>query len=266
MRLSISKSKNSITYYVTEGFRDKNGKATSRVIKRLGSVKELKEKYGDDFDHEKWAREQVAKLNQDIKKNKPIQITILATLDESTDMGETRRFSIGDLILKRELNLLGLSEICKKISSKYKYKYEYDFKQILEHLVTSRILSPSSKYSTYEYARKYLLDPPTYELHDIYRALSVIAKESYFIQEQLFKHSDRNIPRNTSVLFYDCTNFFFEIDQEDELRKYGKSKENRPNPIVQLGLFIDGNGIPLAFDLFQGNKNEQLSLKPTFRS
>lgn len=78
----------------------------------------------------------------------------------------------------------------------------------------------------------------------------------------LYEHSIKESERDTSVLYYDCTNFFFEITEEEDFRKYGKSKENRPNPIIQMGMFIDGSGIPLAFDLCEGNKNEQITLKP----
>ncbi|NCE77351.1 hypothetical protein D1157_20905, partial [Anaerotruncus sp. X29] len=109
---------------------------------------------------------------------------------------------------------------------------------------------------------KRFLEPPAYQLHDVYRALSVLAKESDFIQSEVYKNSFFLGERNDKVLYYDCTNYYFEIEQEDGDKKYGKSKEHRPNPIVQMGFFTDGGGLPLAFSIFPGNQNEQKSLKP----
>ena len=109
---------------------------------------------------------------------------------------------------------------------------------------------------------KHCWEPPKYSLQDVYRSLSVIAAESDFIQSEIYKNSNFVHPRNKKILYYDCTNFYFETEEEDELRKYGKSKEHRPNPIVTMGLFMDADGIPLSFDIFPGNQNEQTTLKP----
>ena len=106
------------------------------------------------------------------------------------------------------------------------------------------------------------LEKPSYEEHDVYRALDVLAEECGFIQSEAFKNSSFLTDQNDGILYYDCTNYYFEIEQEDGAKKYGKSKEHRPNPIVQMGLFTDGDGIPLAFSIFPGNQNEQQSLKP----
>ncbi len=128
-------------------------------------------------------------------------------------------------------------------------------------MVYSRIIYPSSKLATYQLSSKFI-EQPNFELHQIYRALEIIAKENDFIQSSLYNNSLKVSKRNTSVLYYDCTNYFFEIEQEDGNKQYGPSKEHRPNPIVQMGLFMDGDGIPLAFNINKGNKNEQLTLKP----
>ena len=260
MRLSISKSKNAISYYVIESFRNEKGNSTSRILFKLGTQAEIKSKYGQHIDTTQWARDYVAKLNASNKKNKPVNVSISLIANTPYQKHEQRSFSAGQLILRKELDKLGLKKLCKDISCKYDFKY--DIYQIIEHLVTARILAPCSKIATYDYAKENFFEQPKYQAHDIYRALSVIAKESDTIQEKLFKNSNNDIKRDTSVLFYDCTNFFFEINQEDEIRRYGLSKEHRPNPIVQLGLFTDGNGIPLAFHIFPGNQNEQISLKP----
>ena len=128
-------------------------------------------------------------------------------------------------------------------------------------MIYTRILDPDSKRSSFQTAQKYL-ETPTYQLHDVYRALSVLAENSDLIQAEAYKNSGFLGKRNDRVLYYDCTNYYFEIEQEDGQKRYGKSKEHRPNPIVQMGLFTDGNGIPLAFSLFPGNQNEQTSVKP----
>ena len=110
--------------------------------------------------------------------------------------------------------------------------------------------------------QKKFIEQPNYELHDIYRALEVISEETDFIESEVYKNSLNVINRNSKILYYDCTNYFFEIEQAEGLKQYGKSKEHRQSPIVQMGLFMDGNGIPLAFNITSGNTNEQTTLKP----
>lgn len=132
---------------------------------------------------------------------------------------------------------------------------------ILSRLIYGRIIYPSSKLKTLELSKNFL-EQPNFELHDIYRALEVIANESDFIQSELYKNSLNFMKRNDRILYYDCTNFFFEIEEESGLRQYGKSKENRPTPITQMGLFLDGDGIPMSLGIFAGNTNEQVTMKP----
>ena len=144
---------------------------------------------------------------------------------------------------------------------KMKYKFKYDINAILSDLIYARILEPSSKRSSFKVASEFL-EKPSYELHDVYRALDVLGSECDLIQAEVYKNSHFLGARNDKILYYDCSNYYFEIEQEDGSKKYGKSKEHRPNPIIQMGLFMDGDGIPLAFSLFPGNANEQTSLKP----
>ena len=106
------------------------------------------------------------------------------------------------------------------------------------------------------------LEQPSFELHDIYRALSVLAQENDFIQAELYKNSQDFVERRKDILFYDCTYYYFELEEEDDFRRYGKSKQHQPLPLVGMGLFMDYDGIPLAFDLFPGNQSEQPTLKP----
>ena len=152
-----------------------------------------------------------------------------------------------------------MNKTCRKLKQKYKFKY--DINAILSDLIYTRILEPCSKRSSYQAASEFL-EKPSYELHDVYRALDILGTECDFIQAEIYKNSHFLGKRNDKVLYYDCSNYYFEIEQEDGSKKYGKSKEHRPNPIIQMGLFMDGDGIPLAFSLFPGNANEQTSLKP----
>lgn len=154
---------------------------------------------------------------------------------------------------------LGLPGICEKIAKKH--SFSYDLNSILSRLVYGRLLYPSSKLSCYELSKR-LYEQPDFDLHQIYRALSVIAQDFDFIQAELYKNSKKIVKRKTRVLYYDCTNYFFETEYEEGIKKYGASKEHRPNPIVQMGLFMDRSGLPLAFCINEGNKNEQLTLKP----
>ena len=156
---------------------------------------------------------------------------------------------------------LGLDKICKAITDKY--SFDYDLNDILSRLIYGRILEPCSKIATYRFASK-LLEQPVFSEYQIYRALDVLAKESDFIQEKLYSNSFAIGNRKNGIIYYDCTNFFFEIEEADEdgLRQYGKGKENRPLPIVEMGMFIDSDGIPLSICIHPGNTNEQVTLKP----
>ena len=128
-------------------------------------------------------------------------------------------------------------------------------------MVFARIIYPSSKLETFKQCQNFI-QAPAFKLHDEYRALSYIAQNMDFIQENLFYNSKKIIERNSRVIYYDCTNYYFEIDEEDDLRKYGVSKEHRPNPITGMGLFMDGDGLPLSFNIYPGNTNEQVTLIP----
>ncbi len=256
MRLSISRSKNSASYYVIKTVYI-NGKEKTEIVERLGTEKELQEKL-EGADPEEWARNYVAELN---RKEQEETRPVLLTLQQSRQIekGEKRSFNGGYLFLQQLYHRLGIHKICKSISEKHKFTYDLD--AILSRLIYGRILFPSSKLNTFELSGQ-LLEPPDFELQHIYRALSVIASEGDFIQAELYKNSRKLAKRNDKVLYYDCTNYYFEIEQEEDDKRYGASKEHRPNPIVQMGLFIDGDGIPLAFSLGRGNQNEQETLQP----
>lgn len=256
MRLGWTKTKYSISYYVQKTIYV-NGKNKSMVVKRLGSEKQICETYGVT-DAKAWAKEQVALMNQ-AEKEETAPVTIELFPSRDIPANQQRRFNGGYLFLQCIYHQLGLDKISKAISAKH--GFQYNLNSILSRLVYTRILYPGSKLSAYEDSHRFL-EQPDFELHQIYRALSVLAEESDYIQSRLFKNSLRLSNRKTGVVYYDCTNFYFEIEQAEDDKQYGLSKENRPLPIVEMGLFMDAEGIPLAFSINPGNQNEQLSLIP----
>ena len=259
MYIAITGSKNNKDVYIYRSFRKENGKASSCIYKKLGKYNALLEQFDGDGDKLMvWAKEQAAKETE-LYKQHTGKVSVVFSKAATIPINERRSFNVGYLFLQELCTQLRLDKVCRTIKSRHKFKY--DLNAILTDLVYARILSPASKLASYEYCQS-LLEPPKYSLQDVYRSLSVIAEESDFIQSELYKNSNFLCPRNDHVLYYDCTNYYFEIEEEDDIRRYGKSKENRPNPIITMGLFMDADGIPLAFDVFPGNQNEQTTLKP----
>jgi len=256
MRLNIVKSTNAEQLYIIKSFR-KGNKNTSRIVRKLGTMASLLPEHDNDRDKViAWAKEE-ARLMTEAEENNTLKVPIELSEGKQLSIGEQVSFNGGYLFLQKMFHELGLNKICSNISKRY--EFQYDLSSILANLIYARILSPSSKLSSFEYMQE-LIETPEFELHDIYRALDVLEKESDNIQASIYENTKKS--RNDAILYYDCTNFFFEIEEESGIKKYGKSKEHRPNPIVQLGLFLDGNGIPLAFTVFPGNENEQPTLIP----
>ena len=258
MRLKVTKSKNAASLYVINSvYNPKTQSNTSKIVEKLGTEAELREKL-NGVDPYEWAKEYIHKLNQKEKEQSrnvlvPFKQASLITKDEQ------HLFNGGYLFLQKLYNELGINHICKDISKKYKFTFNLD--SILSRLIYGRIIFPTSKLGTFQLSNSFL-EQPDFELQHIYRALEFISKENDFIQSELYKNSLSLSKRNDKILYYDCTNYFFEIEQADGLKQYGPSKEHRPNPIVEMGLFMDGDGIPLAFCIHAGNVNEQLTLKP----
>ena len=256
MRLGYSRSKNSIFYYAQKTVYV-DGKNKSMIVKKFGSEKYICDTYGVT-DAKAWAQEQVALMNL-AEKEETAPVSIDFSPVKSLEDNTRRCFNGGYLFLQDIYYELGLDRISKAVAKKHGFKYNLN--SILSRLIYARILYPASKKSTYEDSHKFI-EQPDFELHQIYRALSVIAEESDYIQSTLFKNSMKLSKRKTGVIYYDCTNFYFEIEQAEDDKQYGVSKENRPLPIVEMGLFMDAEGIPLAFCINPGNQNEQLSLIP----
>ena len=256
VRLNKVKSKNAVSYYIIRSVR-RDGKNSSEIVKKLGTEKSIRETYGVD-DVDAWAKEQLRIMNEE-ETASDHKVLIPLSTDKVVDADVRLAFNAGYLFLQQIYYQLGLPSICKKI--KKDSSFEYDLDNILSRLIYGRILFPSSKLSCYEQSQE-LIEEPKFELHQVYRALTTLSENSDMIQAELYKRSKKLVKRNTGVLFYDCTNYFFEMEHENGLKQYGPSKEHRPNPIVQMGLFMDKSGIPLAFCINPGNQNEQLSLKP----
>lgn len=256
MRLGWAKTKYSVSFYVKKTIYV-DGKNKDLVIKRLGSEKYICETYGVT-DAKAWAKEQVRLMNE-AEKEDSAKFNIELCAGTDLVMDEQRRFNGGYLFLQDVYYELGLHKICRAISSRH--TFEYDLNDILSRLIYTRILYPASKKSSLEESKRFI-EQPSFELHDIYRSLSVIAEESDYIQSRLFKNSTEIQKRNTQVIYYDCTNFYFEIDSAEDDKQYGKGKENRPLPIVGMGLFMDMDGIPISFSIYPGNRNEQTTMIP----
>jgi len=256
MFIKKTKSKNAVHYSIVYNITI-NGKRTSKVYENIGNYNDLKMR-AKDIDPETWLNNYVYELNNKIKKES-LPIVLKKMPNKKIELNKQQAFNGGYLFLQDIYYDLQINNICKDIIDKYQFKF--DLNDILSKLIYSRIIYPSSKYKTLELSKNFI-EQPNFEYQHILRCLEVIAKENDFIQSELYKNSLKYSKRNDKVLFYDCTNYYFEIEDDDDFRKYGKSKEHRPNPIVGMGLFMDGDGIPLSFDTFPGNRNEQVTLKP----
>jgi len=256
MRLKTSSSKNSTSLYVIKSVTI-NAKRTSKIVEKLGTVTELSKKLNGQDPFE-WAKKHIEELNSK-EKEESREIIVKYSPAKQIKKDEQRSFNAGYLFLQKIYHELGLDQICKDITLKHKTKFDLD--AILSRLIYGRIIYPASKHATCKLSERFI-EQPKFDLHQVYRALEIIAKETDLIQSSLYKNSLKISKRNTGILYYDCTNYFFEIEQESGIKQYGYSKEHKPNPIVQMGLFMDGDGVPLAFNITSGNTNEQKTLKP----
>lgn len=261
MNLHITKSKNAESFYIAKSYVKADGRTSSIIVRKLGTLNQLLAEHGPTRDDViAWAKNEAKLETEKYKKEKEAKTVLIPFhADRQLDYDKQSFYRGGYLFLQSIYYSLQLNKTCRKLRDKYKFKY--DINAILSDLIYARVLEPASKRSSYQTAAEFL-EKPTYELHDIYRALDVLGTECDFIQSEVYKNSHFIGQRNNKILYYDCTNYYFEIEQEDGDKKYGKSKEHRPNPIIQMGMFMDGDGLPLAFSLFPGNTNEQKSLKP----
>ena len=256
MRLNIRRLNNYNYYSIIKDYTDVSGKRTTKIFEKLGNQAQVEERFGKDNTIDN-IKKYINDLNNEDKEE---LMKKEYNPNKRISGGIKRQYNVGYLFLKDIYYDLKLNEICDEIQSKYRFKFNLN--DILSNLVFSRIIYPASKLKTHELCKKFI-EEPNIDLHNIYRGLTYLNKELDFIQQKLFENSLNVLDRNSKVIYFDCTNYYFEIDDEDELRKYGISKEHRPNPIIGMGLFMDGDGIPLAMNIFPGNENETKHLLPT---
>ena len=258
MRLVVKQSGRFTYLYAIKGYRTDEGKSTTKVVEKFGTIEGLREKM-PGIDPVEWARERVAEMTAKEKEEDKKDI-LEYDPRESIVKGGRRCYNGGYLFLQKIYYELGLDYISKKIAKKHKL-VKYDLNSILSMLVYTRILYPGSKRSSLEDGKKFF-EQPGCTLGQVYRALSLLATEFNEIQANVYRRSLKLGNRNTGVVYYDLTNYFFEWEEEGGLVQYGHCKEGRPQPIVQMGLFMDREGFPLAMCIEPGNTAETSTLKP----
>lgn len=272
MKLYYDKRLKDPTYYIQQGFR--NGKkTTTKNIKRLGKHSELLLITDDPLEY---AKNEVKKMNEEYRSGRS---EFIVTMDfneriPSTDSpcSNSTSLNIGYLYLKNIYAKLNLSDFFKSVSSDR--KITYDCNKICQFLTYARILDPASKYGTYDKLDTYY-EKPQVEYQHMIRFLDILDRNSDQYLKHLFDNSENIVKRDTSVMYYDCTNYFFETEKPDEeivdevtgeiilgLRQFGISKENKTSPIVEMGLIMDSRGIPISMCIHPGNTNEQLTAVP----
>lgn len=257
MKLTISKSKNATLYYIQKSYRTDSGKSSTRTVERLGTIEEVKARFGEENTMDA-VKEYIKELTLADKEQRR-DVVVKLSQNKMIKQNEQNSYNGGYLFLQKVYYELGLDKICNKIEKRH--KNEYGLNSILSMLLYTRILYPGSKLSSLEDAKNFI-EQPKVDIHQVYRALSLLSKESDGIQAAVYKNSLKLGARHDKVIYYDCTNYYFESEEENGLRQYGRSKENRPNPIVQMGLFTGMDGIPLAFCINPGNTAETTTLKP----
>lgn len=255
-KLTITKSRNARCFYIQTSYRKSDGSMSTKTVRRLGSEKKIKELYGAD-DAEAWARAQLAQMREADRSGR--QGVVLELFTDKLVGSSERIFNGGDVFIEKVCSMLGLKDICAGISACRGFKF--DLWRHITRMICCRILHPGSKLSDYANSARFI-ERDKLRLENFYRSLDVLADNFDGIQGAIYRNTVSGMGRRTGVIYYDCTNVFFETESDDDFRKYGHSKENRPNPIVQIGLFMDMDGLPLALCVHPGNKSEQQTLQP----
>ena len=259
-RLRKTVSKNINYYSIIEDYY-RNGKRTTKTIITLGNdskVSKLAQEEGIDVDT--WLNKclnEYINIKDDSKNNEKVIIEKYSNKIIQKD--KINKFNVGYLFLKDIYYSLKLDKIVKYITEKY--KFEFDLNDVLCNLVFSRIIYPSSKLKTYELSKNFI-ETPKYNLENLYRGLTYLNSDLDYIQKQLYSNSKSVVDRNTKIMYFDCTNYYFDINEETELQKYGHGKDGKAKPLVGMGLFMDGNGLPIAMNIFPGSDSETKQLIP----
>lgn len=259
-RISYSKSKNSTVYYIIEDYK-RNGKRTTKIIDNIGNHnKVLLLANNENITVDEWLNNYLNNyLKEHPTSNEPEEVIIKKYSNKLIPMNVINKFNVGYLFLKDIYYSLKLDQIVKTISKKY--KFEFDLNEVLCNLVFSRIIYPSSKLKSYELSQNFI-ETPKYNLENIYRGLTYLNNDLDYIQKELYNNSKSVVKRNTKIMYFDCTNYYFDINEETEIQKYGHGKDGKAKPLVGMGLFMDGNGLPIAMNIFLGNESETKQLIP----
>jgi len=257
LELRQAKSGQYIYLYLTRAFRDKIKGPTRTTIEKLGRLDKLQEQYEDPIAYFTAAVEEMNRKEQEEKRQRSITLTV--DLNEQLASGNDGLMYLGYAAIVKIFSELGLPVFFR--NRQRGTKYQYDTAAIMLLLVCERILNPGSKKQAYENKGKYF-ERFDFELHDVYRSLSHFATLEKDTQLQMDRQLQKNLgARNTDLVYYDVTNYYFEIDEEDEHRRRGVNKEHRPNPIVQMGMTMDNDGLPISYQLFNGNTNDVETLR-----
>ena len=259
-RLRATKNKGINYYSIIEDYY-RNGKRTTKTLVTLGSDnKVFKLASQNNVDVKTFLNNYLNKYNEEyLSVQEAEEVIIKKYSNKLIPKNVINKFNIGYLFIKDIYYSLKLDKIVKSISKKY--KFEFDLNEVLSNLVFSRIIYPSSKLKTFELSKNFI-ETPKYNLENIYRGLTYLNDNLDYLQKEIYNNSKSVVSRDTRTMYFDCTNYYFDINEEDDLRKYGKGKDHKPNPLVGMGLFMDGNGLPIAMNIFPGNKNETKNLIP----
>lgn len=261
--MHLKKAKNNRTgrtyLSIVQSYRDKVSKQSrARTIEALGYLDELEKQYADPI---AFFEEKIKQMNKQ-QESETSTITFHMHRDEWIEKDTTNRKNFGYASLSKIYHELGIHTFL--INRQRHAKHEYDANSIMKLLVFSRLLDPASKKKTFK-NKETFFEKTNFSLDDIYRCLSFFNKHKDALQLWIHEHIQQQHGRNTSLVYYDVTNYYFEIDEADELRKKGVSKEHRPDPIVQMGLFMDTDGIPITYGLYPGNMLDKQTFIPMLR-
>jgi len=274
MKLYFDKRLKDPIYYAQQGFRRPDGKSTTRNVKTLGKHSELLKITNDPL---AYCKDLIRQLNEDYHVGNvsfEISVNFNEKVDDTTESySKSELLNIGYLYLQEIYQKLNMADFFHKVSKGRRFKF--DLNLINRFMTIARILDPRSKYGTYDHLASYF-EKPDIDYQHIMRFLDVLEENSTSYLQWLYQESNQIIKRDSSVIYYDCTNFYFEIEKADDvifddvtgevlsygLRQYGASKEHRPNPIVEMGLLMDKRGIPISMCIEPGNKSEQLTAIP----
>jgi len=257
-RLDVKNKKKGIYLVIEEKYRDKVKKqARTKHYKTLGYVHELQKEFPDPI---AYFKEIVAQMNTTEKESK--ELTLKIDLNEKLSSHTHTRYNLGYAVIMKIYHELELNRF---LNNKARHEtFEYNTNSIMTLLTITRILYPSSKKRSYEYKDKFF-ERFDFELHHVYRALTHFSKIGDECQSFISDQINKKFGRDTSLMYFDVTNFHFEIDETDNFRKRGKEKNNRPDPIIQMALAMDADGIPLYYKLFPGNTHDSKTLIPVFK-